>query len=765
MRTAVQIILTIEIITLFVCVHFARKSDKPIARSVSLLIASLIPAILGNVIIIGAVSKPLAVTGMYIYFIGMDLIMACLLKFTLDYCYYSWDNKVVINSVYSLLGIDILQLLLNPVFGHAFDVEELQVGGMPYFAVVPYAGQIYHRVVIYGFLFASLILFVIKSAGSSRIYRERYVTMLASMIFTSIWESFYILSGTPVDTSMIGFGIFGVLVFYFALCYKPVFLISSMLESIASGLSEALFFFNEEKICIWANEKGLDFFGIRENEVDRVNGKLLAAFPEMEGADDEWTGDHISGRGDGRRYYHIEKHIAKDNDDRGRVIGFFVSIRDNTEAQKNLEKERYNARHDSLTGLYNKETLYRRIPKLLKDSPGVPYQIIFVDINEFKTVNDVFGKDFGDYALCNIADWVRGDMSDRCAYGRLGGDTFGICMPVSEFDPEAINEKLDNLVVRMGDKEHHLLVHLGIYPVDDPDLEVSIMFDRARMALNKIKRIYSHISYYNDQIRDEMLWNQRISAELTDAIKSGQIVPFLQPVVDAEGELAGAEALVRWMHPEKGMIPPAMFIPEFERNGRIAEIDRYMWRHAGEILREWKESRPDLFLSVNISPVDFYFLDIRSELGGIVRECGIDPANLRLEITESIMMSNSDERLETVRQLRSDGFIVEIDDFGSGYSSLNMLKDMPVDLIKLDMAFLQNSKGNERAKIILKSLIDLVDMLGMDSLVEGVETEKQFSVLSGFGCRFFQGYYFAKPMPADEFEEFCRSAKTAVQGE
>ena len=758
MRIALQVILLIEIIVLCVCIHFARKSDKPMARSVSLLIASLIPAILGNVIIIGAVSRPVAEIGMYIYFIGMDLIMACLLKFTLDYCYYSWDNKVLINSVYSLLGIDIIQILLNPVFGHTFASKELEVGGLPYFEVVPYAGQIYHRVVIYGFLFACLILFVVKIARSSRMYRERYVTMLASMVFTSIWESFYIFSGTPVDTSMIGFGIFGVLVFYFALYYKPVFLISSMLESIASGLSEALFFFNEERVCIWANEKGLDLFGIKKNEVDKVNSRLLDAFPEMAGTDDEWAGDHISGSRDNRKYYHIEKHIAKDNDDRGRINGFFVSVRDNTEAQKNLEKERYIARHDSLTGLYNKETLYRMIPELLKAHPDVPYQIIFVDINEFKMVNDVFGKDFGDYALRYISDWIIEDMTENCAYGRLGGDTFGICMPVSEFDPEAINERLNSLVVRMGEKEHHLLMHLGIYPVEDPELEVSIMFDRARMALNKIKRIYSHISYYNDQIRDEMLWNQQISAELTNAIKDGQIVPFLQPIVNSKSELVGAEALVRWIHPEKGNLSPALFIPEFERNGKIAEVDKHMWRCAGEILKSWKHSHPELFLSVNISPMDFYFMDIRSELNGIVMECGIDAEKLRLEITESVMMNNSENRLETVNQLRSDGFIVEIDDFGSGFSSLNMLKDMHVDLIKLDMAFLQNSKGNERAKIILRSLIDLVDTLGMDSLTEGIETKKQFEVLSEYGCRLFQGYYFARPMPVSEFDEYCRTA-------
>ena len=185
----------------------------------------------------------------------------------------------------------------------------------------------------------------------------------------------------------------------------------------------------------------------------------------------------------------------------------------------------------------------------------------------------------------------------------------------------------------------------------------------------------------------------------------------------------------------------------------IASIDRYMWRCACEILLRWKRDYRNQFISINISPKDFYFMDVLAEIKKLIKEYGISPNQLRIEITETVMMGDQDNRIDIINELRKEGFIVEIDDFGSGYSSLNLLKDMPVDLIKIDMAFLRKSDNNDKAKIILNNVIKLSDELGILSLTEGIETENQYHVLSEMGCKLFQGYYFAKPMPVDEFEK------------
>jgi EAL domain-containing protein (putative c-di-GMP-specific phosphodiesterase class I) len=217
--------------------------------------------------------------------------------------------------------------------------------------------------------------------------------------------------------------------------------------------------------------------------------------------------------------------------------------------------------------------------------------------------------------------------------------------------------------------------------------------------------------------------------------------------------LAGAEALVRWIHPVEGFMNPGQFIPIFEKNGQISEVDKYMWRCACELLADWKKRSIDNFISVNVSPKDFYRLDVVSEFKSLVEEFGIDPVKLRIEITETAMTNDSVDMLKTISDLREYGFIVEMDDFGSGYSSLNLLKDINLDLIKIDMQFLKDSERNMKASLIIKNIINMSEDLGIDTLTEGVETAKQFEKLYDMGCRLYQGYYFSKPVPVEDFEK------------
>jgi diguanylate cyclase (GGDEF)-like protein len=464
----------------------------------------------------------------------------------------------------------------------------------------------------------------------------------------------------------------------------------------------------------------------------------------------------VTGEGADKKYYFFDRHTAVD--DNGRVYGSFLSIRDITKSQVELKREKYNATHDKLTGLYNREYLLGAIHDIVTNNRDKTYYVAYLDVSDFKIINDIYGTEFGDYVLKSIADWISYGMSDATVFGRLGGDKFGVCQPVDEFPVDDIEEVLRDFKVRKGSIEHTILLHLGLYEVRDPDIEVSVMFDRARMAQSTIKNQYNiHIAYYDDKMRADVLWSQKISGELQTALTDHQIKPFLQPLVDSDGRVVGAEVLSRWVHPEEGLLSPARFIPVFEQNGMIADLDKYMWRSACEILSDWKTSHPDLFLSVNISPKDFYFMDVANEIRSIVREYDVDPSKLRVEITETVMMSDVEKRINMLLDLQTDGFLIEMDDFGSGYSSLNLLKDMPVDVIKIDMMFLNRSRDNLRAKTILHNIITLTDDLGIESLTEGVETGVQYKVLSEMGCKLFQGYYFSKPVPREEFEAFCNA--------
>ena len=218
--------------------------------------------------------------------------------------------------------------------------------------------------------------------------------------------------------------------------------------------------------------------------------------------------------------------------------------------------------------------------------------------------------------------------------------------------------------------------------------------------------------------------------------------------------MLGAEALVRWKHPVKGMISPADFIDVFEKNGSIVKLDRYVWELACRQLAKWAEKgREDLYISINISPKDFYFIDVCGVLQDLVKKYQVNPRCLKLEITETTVMANLETQLNLIERLRKSGFIVEMDDFGSGYSSLNMLKDIRVDVIKIDMAFLGKTDNVNRAEKILKIIVELSRQLEIPVITEGVETEEQVKFLQSIGCELFQGFYFAKPMEVADFEQ------------
>ena len=283
------------------------------------------------------------------------------------------------------------------------------------------------------------------------------------------------------------------------------------------------------------------------------------------------------------------------------------------------------------------------------------------------------------------------------------------------------------------------------------------MVDRAQLAIAGIKNDYNRcIAVYDTKLRDDKLWEQRITSELANAIATGQIIPYLQPQYRADGRLEGGEVLVRWNHPTEGLLSPFKFIPVFEKNGLIATIDNFIWEEACKILANWAK-RTDgyekLSLSINISPKDFFFLDIFEVITGLVEKYGIKPEQLHLEITESSVMNNAVEHIKVINNLREYGFTVEMDDFGSGYSSLNMLKDMPVDILKIDMVFLGKTADFRKSKIILNSIVDMANNLDMPQITEGVETKEQFDMLKNMGCKLFQGYFFSKPVPLEEFEK------------
>ncbi len=524
-----------------------------------------------------------------------------------------------------------------------------------------------------------------------------------------------------------------------------------MLADIVSDTKEAVFLFDPEKKCIWVNGPGCKLTGTTENEFEKAGNMLSVIFKGIDNFPEDIEAEFVLEDGEEAQYYEVTRGFF--NDDIGKKLGSYVRARNITSEKRRVEREIYTTKHDALTGVYTREYLIKKISDKLKHQNLTEYYLASIHICDFKMFNDVYGRDFGDYALTQLTGWIKKYSDENCIYGRLTGDTFGSCLPKNLFIPEKLEEDLSVFTVKRGDIEHHLVVHIGFYPIEEQDKDISIMFDRAFLALDSIRDNYKqHLAFFDKDLRDKMIWNQEISSQLGAAIRENQIFPYLQPIVDNTGKIVGAEALVRWVHPKQGFMSPGEFIPLFEENGMIVDLDKHIWRYACRLLSKWQKKHPDIFLSINVSPNDFYLTDVLADIRGLVREYNVEPKNLRIEVTETSMIRDTDEKMKVLEDFRKLGFIVEMDDFGSGYSSLNMLKDMPVDVLKIDMKFLGSSSDQERSDVIVKHVIQLSEDLGIVSLTEGIETKEQFDVLSQMGCVLFQGYYFSKPIPITEFE-------------
>ena len=304
-------------------------------------------------------------------------------------------------------------------------------------------------------------------------------------------------------------------------------------------------------------------------------------------------------------------------------------------------------------------------------------------------------------------------------------------------------------------------MRIGVYPKSYEMTPLKDMFFRAMLACDTIKdKVHMSILTFDKNLRTKIVFRERLIRDINEAIEKKQFVPYYQPkyyIQKDKAVLAGAEALVRWKHPEFGMVSPASFISLFEANGLIQLVDHFIWEEAAAQIKEWKKKYgTSVPVSVNISRVDFYNPNLEEWILKLVDENGLQPDELHLEITESCYADNAQQLLSVVSRLRRTGFKIELDDFGSGYSSLNVLSSLPIDVLKIDMKFINTMHDNEKNLLIVKMIMDIARILGVPTIAEGVETQQQHDDLKKMGCDMIQGYYYSKPVPAEEFEEFFK---------
>ena len=765
MKRMFLIELSVMTVLVLFCIFRSYRSRKEISRPVVYVLGAVVVPLLGNIVIASSTDPVICNAGYIMFLLGTNLVLYTLIDFSIQYCSFPPMKRSIWYLITGALVADSISVFLNIFFMHCYTLEEQVLeDGEIYIILKSGAGHYIHLALSAVLLVMIVGLFVWKIFTSAALYLERYLVLLLSIVVVGLWEYHSTLLDRTIDRSMIGLAVGGILVYFFAVEYRPIFLKTALYDLLVTKMSDAVLFFDADGRPIYANRMADTLFGIHKDNLASSAKLLGEAVTGREFIENGMRVTHDFrnqvqlGEGEDRKYYVVTCHRMEDR--RGNYLGAFFGISDNTQVEREQRESIYRQTHDALTGMINRETFIEQVNRKMEQEPDEEYVMILSDIADFKIINDIYGRETADKILLGIAGSIRRFVHAASIYCRWGGDQFAVFARKSEIDPVLLEEEIRE-GMKFGNNtsefKYPVVIHAGYYAITEKEIPVTAMVDRCIMAIAMVRDDYQRVvGVYNEDLRNERLWEQRINAELSDALADGQIFPYLQPQYNSRNVLTGAEVLVRWKHPVEGVIAPWRFIPIFEKNGMIIRVDTYIWEEACRILSSWKGTRKGhLHLSVNISPKDFYLIDLYETFTKLVGKYGLDPGKLHLEVTETVVMDDAARNIQIINRLREFGFIVEMDDFGSGYSSLNLLRDMPVDVLKIDMAFLGKTTQPKKAELILHNIIELAHQLNMISIAEGVELEDQLRMLKQMGCNIFQGYYFAKPMPREEFEKLA----------
>lgn len=688
-------------------------------------------------------------------------ILYSFLKFSCKFTEINLKNKNRIVNISTFMCIcDTVLIFYNMVTGrlYGFRKRDVMYGIEEYMSPeinVWYCAHIILCLVI-ELVFISILMY--KAFSVSYIYRTRYLSLgfffTLGLIICLVVRIISNMSQFPIAITLT----LGLVLIFYVYCYLPKIRISKMENFVIKNVTMPILMFDSDDELQVYNVEALDEFAIEkgmtlEEYISHNNLKYVLT-PERRkaGKTKEFT---LTEKTEEKTYLIHGQELW---DNRKRFIGTLLVYNDITNQEKIKEQATFHATRDNLTGLWNREYFFEMASKTISENPAVEFVIIVADIYRFKLFNDLLGKKAGDDLLIAIAKTYEENMMPLWVFSRLGGDKFAMLMPAKDFRPEKL-ERVCNGIISKRDYKFKVHFYLGVYYIKDYSLTIAEMCDRACMALESIKgNLQKNIAYYEEEIRQKKLKDALNVDELDAALTERQFEIYLQPQIETvNNKLVGGEALVRWNNPKRGMISPNEFIPAFEENGMIARLDYYVWESACMLLHEWKKQGKDHWsVSVNISAKDFYLMDIYDCITGLVKKYEIEPEILKLEITETAFVLNVEEQMNTVRRLQTYGFVVEMDDFGSGYSSLNSLKDISVDVLKLDMKFFEKTNDPARAKKIIESVVKLAYNLKMVVIAEGVEEFDQVKMLQSIGCNVIQGYYYSKPLRVSEFEEYAK---------
>lgn len=689
-----------------------------------------------------------------LYYACTDWLAFSMLLFVLAYSWRTKAIKIALATTAPLILIDNVSLIVNAWTKHTFDLtRSVLENDIEYWACAFMRPHYVHLAFCYVMVLTTMAVLVYAIAAAPKGYKTRYVSIFSAFVVVVIANLICYSLDFVIDFSVFLYPLLSLFIYYYSSFAAIRKLLTKSLSNINDNIEDAILFFDVNDDCFYANAKAKILFCNENKEFDRLKTSefLIYARGKTQARSETKPVEVFTVSGQ-ERQFEIE---AEDVYYGYNLIGSYLKLSDKTDEINKYLTQKFLANHDELTGAYNRERFFKVCDKKIKENPNTEFLMISSNIRQFKLVNELFGEEVGNKILVSMVTSAKALAIHDAVFGRIGDDRFGVLAQKQYFTENLIKIFLDNAQKVLEGSMYKLNLCVGICEVHGDSENAQLLYDKTQLAIHKICDDYQkHFAYYNSDLMDELLRERQITTDFEDALTAGQICMHLQPIFNSEGRVIGAEALARWNHPQRGILEPDLFLPVLERSGLIHKLDTLIWENAACLLEEWsKRGIDEMSVSVNVSFKDIFYIDIADAFKQLLLKHNFNPQNLKIEFTEAALTKSLTQTTDLFEKLKQLGFMVGIDDFGHGYSSLNFLKDVNADILKMDMILIRENERSERVQTIIKFIVDISKAMNMKLISEGVETAEQLKTLKDLGFSYFQGFYFSKPLTVKDFEE------------
>lgn len=715
-----------------------------------------------TIFVICTISAMLLVYSLFLMseFYNKALILFCVYKVCAIWTYYltfSFNHAFTnttkklgfIKEFYFILCfIDSVLLLANARVNVIFDLVPAHTNAGFFYWGIKYTSKFgFHKLVCAILSFSSLALFISSIVKAPSYNKVKYVTILTSESLVLIANYVFNSLNLPLNISLLMLVASSIFIANYVNKDFSAPVLIGPLSAITESINDIIFCYDSSENLIYANSAAKNVFKKSNDNLENFAKEFRQNFLKNRPSELSLKLDN------GEERYYITEYkdffISNSN------IGSYLRLQDKTKETLESRRKNYIATHDLLTGLFNRSGFFKKMQEALYQNTFKNPILICTNIKDFKLINTIYSEQVGDSVLQNQTEVMkRLPGHKKSIIGRIADDKFAILMEKQDFDKDIFEEVFNEVSCIIEKTLYNIQIVAGIYEIYDKKDTIQSIYDKAKISLDAIKDSDNQIfSFYNPSMMEKMLKEKDIVNDFEKSLNEKQFSIQLQPVMDKEGNVLGAESVVRWNNPKYEDLTPSSFLDVLERTSLIYKLDVYVWELVAKKLHEWKKRGfADRFISVNVSSKDKFFIDIIKTFSELIKKYDISPQNFKVEIRETAMLENPEKTIAIFSQLKKLGIKVYIDNFGTGFSSLNVLKDFIADGIKMDTSFLSESKVSGKNKIILQTMISMSSDLGMEFIAKGVESENQMLALSKMDCKLFQGFYFSKPLPVKTYE-------------